>query len=104
MFYNFSLDWLTKGEDSYENIDEIFGGLSEMNLRVYPNPARNYINVEAENLKVINIYNIQGQLISTLQSHEDVTTLDISDFDNGIYFIEGIDNDFNTKQSKFIVK
>ena len=104
VFYNFSLDWLTNGEDSYENVDEIFAGLSEMNLRVYPNPAKNYITVEAENLKVINIYNIQGQLISTLQNHEDVTTLDISDFDNGIYFIEGIDNDFNTKQSKFIVK
>ncbi len=103
VFYNFSLDWLTNGEDSYENVDEIFGSLSEMNLRVYPNPARNYITVEAENLKVINIYNVQGQLIYTLQNNEDVITLDISDFDNGIYFIEGIDNEFNKKQSKFIV-
>ena len=34
---------------------------------------------------------------------EDVITLDISDFDNGIYFIEGVDNDFNRKLSKFIV-
>ncbi len=101
VFYNFSLDWLTNGEDSYENIDELNDMISDAFLNVYPNPAKDFINIDAEDLNVINVYNIQGQLVSSYVNN--VNTIDISDFESGIYIIEGVGTS-NKKQSKFVVK
>lgn len=103
VFYNFSLDWLTKGEDSYEKIDEIFNSNNIASLKVYPNPADNVINIEDENLNIINVYNIQGQLITTMQVENNIVSLDVNDYETGIYFVEGIDATYNRKVARFIV-
>ena len=104
VFYNFSLEWLTKGEDKYESISELMDKANVASLNVYPNPANANINIEAEGLKTINIYNIQGQLLSSLCVDNDMITVDVTDYESGVYFIEGLDERFGRKVARVIVK
>ena len=105
VFYNFSLNWLTDGEDDVVNIDEV-DDIATMNyLDVYPNPASHYINIQSKDLIMINIYNVSGQLVRSIPNHnEDNIMVDVSDMDNGLYLIEGINVDMSTKTAKFIVE
>ena len=105
VFYNFSLNWLTDGEDDVVSIDEV-DYIATMNyLDVYPNPASHYINIKSKDLMMINIYNVRGQLVRSIPNHnEDNIMVDVSDMDNGLYLIEGINLDMSTKTAKFIVE
>ena len=58
---------------------------------VYPNPADSYIifeNIGAQNANhyQIQITNIFGQVINTLEMNNSRTVLDTKDFASGIYF------------------
>lgn len=53
---------------------------------VYPNPARDILNVEGSASMGIEIYDIQGRILRSLQS-EGSTAVDISDMSAGVYFI-----------------
>ncbi|WP_066225170.1 T9SS type A sorting domain-containing protein [Formosa haliotis] len=75
-------------------------------FKVYPNPVKNVLNVTSKlNISKLNVYDISGKLI--LNKQIGVKTLkhqiDVSRFQNGMYFIEVFTN--TTKQTiKFIKK
>ncbi len=102
VFYNFSLEWLTDGEDGIVHIDEIISVKND--LEVYPVPASNYISIKSKDLVYIKIYNINAQLIRSLENYNEILTIDISDFAKGTYFIEALDCNRNVKNAKFIVE
>ncbi len=104
VFYNFSLEWLTKGEDKYESISELMDHNAVPSLEVYPNPTDGSLNIETEGLKIINIYNIQGQLLSSLCVDNDMMTVDVADYESGIYLIEGVDENHAKKVARVVVK
>ena len=105
VFYNFSLNWLTKGEDGIVNINEINNPNRDVNdIEIYPVPTNGILNVKTYNCITLNIYNIHGQLIETFQNESETMTLDISDYAKGIYFIEGIDENLNKRNAKFVVE
>ncbi|MBO4542321.1 MAG: T9SS type A sorting domain-containing protein, partial [Bacteroidales bacterium] len=74
--------------------------LSNGEVLVYPNPARNIINIESNNeIKEVVVYNLLGQKIK--QYHSAINTIDISDIANGIYVIN-ITTDKGVTTKKFI--
>lgn len=101
-FYNFSLEWLTDGEDIYG-----FEGISENNsdntLKIYPVPASSYIMIEAENIKKIKIFDSKGCLVKKMSvSTSSKVKIDISDLPSGTYLVETKDVRCNKKQGKFV--
>lgn len=97
------------------NCDGIFGGwrsntfttmtlsLNEMeiknNIRLYPNPTSNIINIEAEHIEIesIQLFDIEGRFISTNTKSLNKNIIDLSNFSTGIYIVkiktkEGIQN------------
>ena len=104
MFYNFSLEWLTKGEDKYESASEINAAGNLPRLDIFPNPTDDIISLKSEDLIKINIYNIQGQLLTSLNVDAKMVSIDMTDYNEGIYLIEGVDEKFNKKVSKVVVK
>ena len=56
-------------------------------LLIYPNPAKDYINIIGENNLTIDIYNSLGQKIYSEES-ENSTTIKTSDWTPGIYFVK----------------
>jgi hypothetical protein len=58
-------------------------------LSVYPNPNHGQFTVEMKNgmNKVIEVTDISGKVISVTVTYDDVTNVDISKYENGIYFV-----------------
>lgn len=79
--------------DNYTNsIDRI----STAQVRVYPNPAQHYINISGvEDIRLIKITTLSGKLILVKELNGNSTqTIDVSNFEKGIYLIifESSDN------------
>jgi hypothetical protein len=55
---------------------------------IFPNPSTNNIIIGCKPKSEIEILNISGQLIKTLNTNETNTTLDISAFASGMYFVK----------------
>jgi uncharacterized delta-60 repeat protein len=63
--------------------------LSQNNrIIVFPNPALDQISVVVADQSEIEIYNISGQLVKTIENAEKETTIDIGDLPKGIYLIK----------------
>ena len=58
----------------------------EDTLLIYPNPAKDHINIIGENNLRIDIYNSLGQKIHS-EDCENSTTIETSDWTSGIYFV-----------------
>jgi hypothetical protein len=78
---------------------DITVGMDELDnslVSIYPNPAHNYVTIESTvQIKSVRIMNYTGQLVysnNTLNTNE-VTTINTSSFDAGIYFITVETND-----------
>jgi hypothetical protein len=60
----------------------------EGNIYVYPNPAIINLNIETPQISIIEILNLQGQIIKTINTVEKETSIDISSFAKGMYFVK----------------
>ncbi len=81
------------------NIEESKADKSD--LQVFPIPASDNLTIETSLKAKIEISNIQGQLIKRINTTENQTTIDISCYASGIYFVKMIsDKEIITK--KFI--
>jgi hypothetical protein len=73
-------------------------------LLIYPNPAENSIhfNVNSVTTSIIEIYNSNGALISSLTSTEsNLLEINVSSFEPGVYFVK-IENTSGTTWGKFV--
>jgi len=52
----------------------------------YPNPATNFIVVNMDNKGVVEILNLSGQVVKTVNLHKGTNSLDISEICTGAYF------------------
>lgn len=59
--------------------------ISKENYSIFPNPSNGILNVQAENLKAIQVFNTNGQQMDFIQN---ANQLDCSNFDTGVYFIQ----------------
>jgi len=95
----FSSDTISFGSTTLPGNEDIFlaklgsstviNELSDsLNFSVFPIPATNSLTIESPQKSKIEILNIQGQLIKTIAAINDQTTIDISVFPSGIYFIK----------------
>ena len=54
---------------------------------IYPNPAANIVNVTTEANTELAIFNATGKEIKHINATETITSIDISDMPNGLYFV-----------------
>ena len=96
VFYNFSLNWLTDGNDPFDPWGTAESQIVPETLKVYPVPASSFITIEAEGMKTINIYNALGQLVKSVTTKgSSEVRLDVSEWASGAYLVEGLgDNGF----------
>ncbi len=63
-----------------------FGDKSET-IMIYPNPARDYVNVNTHFGDIINIYDIKGQIVISETGKEGFTYIDINNLMSGNYVL-----------------
>lgn len=62
--------------------------IKEGSIQVYPNPTENVIHVKAEGtINAIQLFDVQGRLLMTKMSSENIQTVDLSNYKTGVYFI-----------------
>jgi len=97
IFFNFDTDGATAGEQTYFFDDVYFGtgvsGLEEFStseLSIFPNPSNGIWQLQTENTQIINVelYNVNGELIMTLNPNKRVIEIDGTALDKGIYFVQ----------------
>lgn len=102
VFYNFSIEWLTNGDDTYG-----FDGISENNpdnaLKIYPVLASSFIMIEADNIRKIRIFDAQGRLVKKKSvSTSSKVQINVADIPSGVYLVETKDVKGHKKHGRFV--
>ncbi len=70
-------------------------GIEDFNLpdsiKLYPNPANDFLNVQNETelqITSLSIYNIHGTLLKEIKDYNKVISIPVSDFQAGVYFVK----------------
>ena len=82
-------------DDTALGIGEI---INNSNIQIVPNPARTVLNVESENVRLIEIYSITGQLVKRIKNSK---TINVEDLSSGVHLII-VHNDKGIYSSRFI--
>jgi PKD repeat protein len=87
--------------------DELNEHLGKSMLQVLPNPANSFINIKNENSNVnienISVYDVLGNLIFKIDNqHTNAYTLQISNWQNGIYILQILLSDKKVVQQKMV--
>lgn len=78
-------------------------------LMIYPNPASAQISIvingEIADGTTVSIYNINGDLVTTLGAKSAILTISVTDYASGLYFVRlsKVEGSFSSSISKFIV-
>ena len=103
VFYNFSLNWLTDGNDPFDPSGTAESQIVPDALKIYPVPASSFVTIETEGLKTVHIYNTLGQLVKSVSVHQaSEVRIDVSEWAMGIYFVEGVDDNGIKTTGKFV--
>lgn len=64
--------------------------LAEINVLLYPNPTHSFINIQLDEYRDTKfyIYTIDGRLLVSEKIASDITTIDLQQFNSGIYLVK----------------
>lgn len=74
------------------------------NLKVYPNPAQQFVTVEGENLSEITIYNMLGQKVMQQPAQNGKNNIDVADFAEGIYTLQVTSKSGDKSIRSFVIR
>ena len=80
------------------------GSYSGNEIRIYPNPAHNVLNIEGDNLKEVALYSAIGTLVQKAVVSGKTVTLNVNGLTKGIYFVKLITGDGNISTRKVVVE
>jgi hypothetical protein len=74
-------------------------------ISVYPNPATEVVNFQVGNNEVshINVFDMNGRLVSAMQVTGNIETLDTENIQNGIYYYQMMNGEVMVATEKFVV-
>ena len=83
------------------SVEAVCEGIHEFGktISIYPNPANSTVNITAENFAKVEVYSAIGQLVAT----QNTPTIDVSNYQAGIYFFKVFDNNSNTAMKRISV-
>ncbi len=98
-------DWLLGNPLSEPNPSSVQTQSTSSNIAIYPNPAKNFLNIsisDKQKIEKLTIYNLIGQII--LDTKLINNTIDLIDFPNGMYLLEVEINSKKIRRKLLIIK
>jgi hypothetical protein len=94
-----------KYSNCYVNITLGIENQEAINFSIYPNPVSSILTIESsQKLNCdIEIYDVNGKFVHSVKANGETTTLDVSDFENGVYFLHFKGNQ-QMAAKRFVVK
>ena len=81
----FMIDDITFGEFASLNTSKI----SISDVSIYPNPAKNFVNISAgEKIDSARIYDLTGRIVKQLTPNKERFNLNIRDLSKGVYLVK----------------
>ena len=103
VFYNFSLNWLTDGNDPFDPSGTAENQIVPDAMKIYPVPASSFVTIETEGMQTVNIYNTVGQLVKSVSPRgASEVRLDVSEWATGTYLVEGTDGNGFKRVGRFV--
>lgn len=93
------------GKEANTMITEAATGINReevMDLRIYPNPATDYLNVETAVASSIELIDMNGRVLFTSEIMTDQAEINVSDLNSGLYFIK-VANEKSTSVEKVVI-
>jgi hypothetical protein len=91
---------------SNTGVENVINSIASTNLRVYPNPATDILNINLSNANFKNsnivIYNVSGMEVSKSIMNGASAQLNIESLSNGVYFVKVSNENGFSKTVKFI--
>jgi len=81
--YNFIIKFVPNEEPT-----NTFNYNEDVSLTIFPNPATDILTIKTLQNPTIEILNVEGQLIKTITIKGNKTSIDVSAFSNGMYFLK----------------
>lgn len=81
-------------------VETVESELAETVINIYPNPATDYVNVEGEGVKAIEVYSLAGALVASEKAE---TTINVSNLAKGTYLVK-VTTETGVKVEKMIKK
>ena len=92
----------TKGQINLTRINSTeIKGISSIDSKVYPNPAKDFLYVDISQPALIEILNIHGSQLLKINASATKTKIDLSIFAPGVYFLR-TESEKSNSSSKFI--
>lgn len=82
---------------------ESVGVTSLPSYSVYPNPVKDVLTIKGDNIDQVVIFNALGQIVKKLDCNDEVLKINVESLQNGIYFVNVINEDGKSKTSKVSV-
>ncbi|MBQ5689668.1 MAG: T9SS type A sorting domain-containing protein, partial [Bacteroidales bacterium] len=79
------------------------GENAENNIGIYPNPANEKINIEAQNIEKVSIMNVMGQTVYETSVNDDNMVIDVNEFPAGLYMIHVVTDQYETTKRISVV-
>lgn len=74
-------------------------------IKVFPNPANNFIKIETEGLSRIMLYSMTGELLKKeWQEDKTTSTINLEDLPSGIYILETIQHNSHKSTTQKVIK
>ncbi|MCH2230241.1 MAG: T9SS type A sorting domain-containing protein [Crocinitomicaceae bacterium] len=88
-----------------DNTSSILELISE-NITIFPNPANNQVEIKLNDYKAksIKIRDLSGRIVLSSNSEQDVQTFNLTNFENGTYFVELMVGLYQIKKKLVILK
>ena len=71
---------------------------TEADLNLYPNPSNGVVTIECAGMKKLMVYNALGQVLLDKEASGDALQLDLSGFENGLYWLVMVSQNGVTKR------
>lgn len=68
------------------SVDE--GETELVKVSIYPNPTNNSVNIETSSKSPLTVFNLLGKVIYSDNQNSEITSIDVSDWDKGIYLVQ----------------
>ena len=77
--------------------------VEETSYNVYPNPVKDVLTISGEDMKQVTVYNALGQMVKSINCNDNTVQINVNDLQNGMYFVNVINNNGVMTTSKVSV-
>ena len=109
-FYVFAVEALYENDmtsvkivKGYDYIDHTsVGENNEKAFNIYPNPTNGDITVCGESINLVEVYNICGQKVLSIETNSSSVNVNMSELTAGVYMVKVVDNNGNATVNKVV--